>query len=822
MIQGLTRAEAQKRLTANGYNELPSAKPRSLWGIVLEVIQEPMFLLLISCGVLYVILGDYREGMILSSSILLIIAITFYQYRKTERALEALRNLSSPRALVIRDGKEQRISGREVVNGDLLVLLEGDRIAADAVLIEAHDLLVDESLLSGESVPVAKSAGAGDELTVGNPGGENETGVFSGTMILRGSGFARVLSTGTSTWLGRIGVSLQTQEQPQTRLQTEMKKTIRRLGLAGIALSLLVVISFYLTRADLISALLTGLSSAMAILPEEFPVVMTIFLALGAWRLSQRQVLTRTPAAIETLGAATVLCSDKTGTITENRMTVTAWSDGNVISPISSSSATVHTLKLAAWACPDKPVDPMDKAILKAAGQTGDFTTIDFTPFSRETLYVSRIVQANGQTTAAVKGAPEAILKLCKCEPEQHRILDQKIVEMASGGLRVLGIAEGKPAGSGSYDFSFSGFLGLEDPIRPEVHAAMEECRRAGVHVIMITGDYPVTAASIGKRIGLNADELVTGEQLEKLDNGDLAEAIRKTTIFARVVPEQKLRIVRALQANGEVVAMTGDGVNDAPALKAANIGVSMGLKGTDVAREASALVVLDDNFASIVQAIRLGRRIYDNLQKAMMYILAIHIPIIGLSLLPAFVPSLPILLFPLHIVFMELIIDPVCSIAFENEPGEAGLMERPPRKPDEPFLGSRAMLRGLTNGLLMLAMVIAVYFLSLNEGHTAGEVRLIAFSSLILVNIGFILSSLSRTRYVLQVLGEHNPAVKYILGSALVVLSAIVFVPGLRSLFAFELPGLEHLLPGILGGLAVVTVLEGLKMYRIRSQKLR
>lgn len=779
-----------------------------------------MFLLLISCGVLYVVLGDYREGIILSSSIFLIIAITFYQYRKTERALEALRNLSSPRALVIREGGEYRIAGREVVVGDVLVLLEGDRVAADAVLLEAHDLLVDESLLSGESVPVPKSAGNGNESTAGNPGGENITGVFSGTMILRGTAYARVVATGPVTWLGRIGLSLQQQEQPQTRLQTEMKKTIRRLGLIGVGISLLVVLSFYLTRADLISALLTGLSSAMAILPEEFPVVLTIFLALGAWRLSQRKVLTRTPAAIETLGAATVLCSDKTGTITENRMTVTTWSDGQVIVELNQSKEAFSILRIAALACPDKPVDPMDKAILQAAGDTGKIATILFKPFSRETLCVSRIIKTDSGVIEAVKGAPEAVVNLCKPEEATRKILEQQIIDMASGGLRVLGVAQGIPDEANNLRYSFCGFLGLEDPIRPEVPAAMKECQQAGVRVIMITGDYPVTASSIGRRIGLNSEGLITGEQLEQLDNGALANIIRTTSIFARVVPEQKLRIVRALQANGEVVAMTGDGVNDAPALKAANIGVSMGMKGTDVAREASALVVLDDNFASIVQAIRLGRRIYDNLQKAMMYILAIHIPIIGLSLLPAFLPSLPILLFPLHIVFMELIIDPVCSIAFENEPGESGLMERPPRGPDEPFLGKAIILQGLTYGMLMLIMVIAVYFLSLNEGHTEGEVRLIAFSSLILVNIGFILSSLSRTRYVVQVLGEHNPAVKYILGTALVVLCMIIFIPGLRSLFAFELPGLQHLVPGILGGLAVVTVLEVAKMFRMRRQR--
>ena len=823
--RGLSQTQAHERLKRDGYNELPSAKPKSLLAIVVQVVQEPMFLLLLACGALYMILGDYREGSILSSSILVIITITFYQYRKTERALEALRKLSSPRALVIRDGTEQRIAGREVVTGDVLIMQEGDRIAADARLFEGNDLLIDESLLTGESVPVSKSPDQPDAdsiATAAAPSSHSEHQVFSGSMVLRGHGRAVVTATGIGTVVGRIGVSLQSHEPAPTRLQQEMKKTIRRLGIAGIALSILVTLSFVLTRGTLIEALLTGLSSAMAILPEEFPVVLTIFLALGAWRLSQRKVLTRDPAAIETLGSATVLCSDKTGTITENRMAVTAWSMGNGIHRLEEGGTAPTELTVtAALACPDQPIDPMDKAVMGFNNPPIEgYRTVSFKPFSRETMRITRVVATDGGLMAATKGAPEAIIGLCRVGDQEKRNLELIVTSMASEGLRVLGVAEGRPTSRDTnedFNYSFVGFVGLEDPVRKEVPGAIEECRQAGVRVIMITGDYPVTAKSIAEKIGLDHHNIITGDQLDRMSDDELESAMAGTHLFARAVPEQKLRIVHALQARGEVVAMTGDGINDAPALKAADIGVAMGLKGTDVAREASSLVILDDHFASIVQAIRLGRRIYDNLVKAMMYILAIHIPIIGLSLVPAFFPNLPVLLFPLHIVFMELIIDPVCSVAFENEPGEKGLMNRPPRNIRERFFGQRQSVLSVINGTVILVMVLMVYFISLREGHTEGETRLIAFSSLILANIGFILSSLSKSRHIFQVLGERNPAVKIILGSALMTLAAVTFMPFLRDLFAFELPEWHHLVPGILGGFAVLTIFELMKWVRNR-----
>jgi len=832
--QGLTTEEAKQRLKTDGFNELPSAKPKNLLTLGLQVVREPMFLLLIACGSLYLVLGDYREGIVLMSSILIIIFITFYQYRKTERALDALKNLSSPRALVIRDDNPVRIPGREVVNGDVMLLQEGDRVAADAVLTDSENLLVDESMLTGESVSVIKKFSPG-KIKLESPGGENDFNLFSGTMILRGKATALVLATGTGTQLGRIGASLQISDNGESRLQKELKVVIRRFGMIGVGISIIVFILYYLTRGDLINALLSSLSSAMAILPEEFPVVMTVFLALGAWRISEKNVLTRKPSAIESLGSATVLCSDKTGTITLNRMTVVAMTDmaGSSWKKVDRSMGPSfqNILRHAAAACPDNPADPMERAVIDL--YTKELSVIlpgikHSYPFSSELLAMTNVRVLEKSVMISCKGAVETVSGLCRLSTTENEKILLAADRLAADGFRVLAVSEGfsttkeLPATQQELNHKFIGLIAFEDPVHPEVPAAMEECREAGIKVMMITGDYPATAISIGKQIGLNHDRVMTGQQLALLTDQELKNSIRNINIFARVLPDQKLRIVEALKSNGEVVAMTGDGINDAPALKAANIGVAMGMKGTDVAREASSLVLLDDNFASIVSAVRLGRRIYDNLQKAMMYILAIHIPIIGLALLPAILPGIPFLLFPLHIVFMEMIIDPVCSVAFESEPEEKGLMKRTPRNPNAEFFGKKSILKSVLNGLLILMAVLLVYFWSMAEGHTEGESRAIAFTTLILSNVGFILSGLSRSRNAFQVIGEKNPAVKIILGFAVMVLVLIMVVPSARLLFGFEVPDWHHFIPSIAGSLALVTILEIQKLCLIKKGESR
>lgn len=815
-MKGLSNNEAHNILTTYGYNELPDAKPKRIWEIAFEVMREPMFILLIVCGGLYITLGDVKEGFILLSSIIIIITITFLQHQKTEKALEALKKLSSPRVLVIRDGLEIRIPGRELVPGDLMIIREGDRIAGDAEIVNCLNLTVDESIITGESLHAEKDV-------------EKNNVLYSGTLVTAGSAFAITTRTGINTEMGKIAKSLNTIEESPTRLQKEMKLFIKQISIAGIFISICVVTLFYFTRGNFIQSLLNGLSSSMAILPEEFPVVLTVFLALGSWRLSKKNVLTRKPSTIETLGSATVLCSDKTGTITQNQMQVSAIAAYNmeIISHDEFSKnfkSNSEILISACYASKIDTVDPMEKAFFKAAEQFNVSLNIHKPlikeyPLTKDLLAISRVYKEDEFLNVYTKGAPESIFMLCMLNSEETSKELHKVEELAKRGYRVLGVARGNineltiPDSQKKLPLTYLGLIALEDPIRPEVPSAIKECYSAGIKIMMITGDYPSTAKSIAKQAGLKNDYIITGEELNKLNDEELTLKIESVHIFARVRPDQKLRIVNALKANNEVVAMTGDGVNDAPALKAAHIGIAMGNKGTDVAREASSLVLLDDNFASIVSAIRLGRRIFDNLQKAMSYILAIHIPIIGLTLIPAFYEQMPLFLFPLHIVFMELIIDPICSIAFESEEEEKGIMNRPPRKTDLKFFGFTKISFSLIQGLLLLITVLIVHFISINEGHTEGEVRAIAFTTLIIGNIFLIITNLSNTRSFKHLFTQKSKSALFIITGSIIILLSIHSFKFLQNLFHFEYPGLKHFVPSVLASLSLLFILESRKL---------
>ncbi|HEX2998519.1 MAG TPA: cation-translocating P-type ATPase [Anaerolineales bacterium] len=806
MLQGLTEQEARERLAIDGYNELPSAKKRTFFHILLEVLREPMFLMLIACGVLYLFLGDQEEAIMLMGFVCVIIGITFYQEQKTERALDALRDLSSPRALVIRDGKQQRIAGREVVRDDIVLIAEGDRIPADAVLLTGLNVSVDESLLTGESVPVRKKAWDG-RLEMGRPGGDDQPFIYSGTLVVKGQSVAQVRATGIRTEIGKIGKALQILEPENTNLQQQTGKIVRNFAMIGLAMCVLVVVVFGLTRGDWLHGFLAGITLAMATLPEEFPVVLTIFLALGAWRISQRHVLTRRVPAVEMLGAATVLCTDKTGTLTQNRMTVTHLMMGNEVLEVGlqqrSLPETFHELvEFGILATPPDPFDPMEKAIKELGGRTlvntehlhADWNLMREYPLSEKLLAMSHVWRSTSRQSfvIAAKGAPEAIANLCHFDNAQLETLQCQIGQMADQGLRVLGVAKAEftsidlPAEQHDFEFKFIGLLGLADPIRPEVPGAVKECYKAGMRVIMITGDYPGTARNIARQIGLKPDDdIITGAELDAMSDETLRERIRTTCIFARAVPEQKLRIVGALKANGEVVAMTGDGVNDAPALKAAHIGIAMGGRGTDVARESAALVLVDDNFASIVAAVRMGRRIFDNLKKAMAFIFSVHIPIAGMSLIPVLF-KMPLALLPVHVLFLELIIDPACTVVFEMENDEPDIMQRPPRKLNAPLFGRSMVLSGLIQGLGILAVVATVYIFALNRNLGEGEARMFAFVTLVIGNLGLIFANRSRTLSIFQSLRIPNKALWWVAGGALFFLTLVLTVPVLRDVFQF------------------------------------
>lgn len=806
-MKGLSAADIQRGREQFGYNELSSAQPKSLFAIALEVVKEPMFLLLIACSVLYMIIGDYTEGFIMLSTILIIVYITFYQHRKTERALEALKKLSSPRCVVLRDGEKIRIPGRELLPGDLVFLSEGDRVPADAEILETQHLSVDESLLSGESVAVNKSNIAPDNL------------IYSGTLITQGSAVARVLLIGQATKFGQIGQSLAEITPQSTALQLELKKLIRNFAIIGILICISVVVMFYFKRGDFIQSLLNGLAASMAILPEEFPVVFTVFIALGAWRLSGKNVLTRQPSAIETLGSATVLCSDKTGTITENKMQLDALGLSSGFLLITEQSITQTTshaiIEMAYKASAPQSTDAMEKAIeVRALNlNIAPEKSIKTYPLQQSLLAMSLVYDKGNHFEIYCKGAPETVFQLCQLKDEALINAHAMLKQLSEDGYRVLAVGSAKHEGAlpeqqTGFTYHFEGLLGFTDPIRKEVPDAIADCRKAGIRVIMITGDYPLTARVIASKIGL-PPEVLSGSDIAAMNDEQLKEAMQTVAVCARVQPEQKLRIVKALQSKHEVVAMTGDGVNDAPALKAADIGIAMGNKGTDVAREASSLVLLDDNFASIVAAIRSGRKIYDNLQKALIYILAVHIPIIGLTLIPAFSLAFPILLLPLHIILMELIIDPMCSIAFETEQEEKDIMNRGPRPKDKAIFGWNKMLYAVLQGLLLLSMTIIVYFQS---GDQVEHSRSLTLTALVLGNLALILSNLSSSRYAIDIFKENNKTIMLLFTAALLMLLAIISLSPLQQIFKLSHPGYAYFLPAIIGAAALLLILELLK----------
>lgn len=833
-IPGLSSSEALQKLKEEGYNELPSSKKRNFVDIMVDVIREPMFLLLIVSGAIYFILGDFLEGLALLSFVIVIIGITIYQERKTENALEALKNLSSPRALVIRDGERKRIPGREVVTGDVFLLSEGDRVPADAMLLTSNNLLVDESLLTGESVPVRKVAWK-EGVTGGRPGGDDQPFVYSGTLAISGQALAKVVATGIRSEIGKIGKVLQTVEREETQLKIDVSRLIRNISLIGACLFAIIVITYGVTHLDWVEGLLAGITLAMAILPEEFPVVLTIFLALGAWRMSSKNVLTRHAHAIEALGTATVLCVDKTGTLTQNRMAVRKLSvDGKTYDLANGLPSNFYheLIGYSILASKKDPFDPMEKALRQLSEKESAITTHLHTdleivleyPLSQDLLAMSNVWRSRDgvEYIVAAKGAPEAIAELCHFDQKRMDGLIQVVNTLAAEGLRVLGVAKTDyrgtelPEESHDFDFTFLGLIGFEDPVRPNVASAVQECYTAGMRVIMITGDYPLTAQNIAHQIGLrSAEKYIAGTELAQMSDEDVKQRIKDVNVFVRVVPEQKLRVIDVLKANGEVVAMTGDGVNDAPALKSADIGIAMGERGTDVAREASSLVLLDDNFISIVGAVRMGRRIFDNLKKATSYIFAIHIPIAGMSLIPVLF-GLPLVLLPIHVVFLELIIDPSCSVVFEAEEEESDIMRKPPRRLGEGLFNRRTISMPLLQGSVVLLSLVIIFVNALYRGLSESEARTMAFISIVIANLGLILTNRSWSQSIITTLKKPNRALWWVFGGAVFFLGLILYVPFIRDFFRFGILKPVDLVICLGAGIVNIVLFEISKMKKI------
>lgn len=800
--QGLSSAEAAKRLSTDGPNLLPQPDGRTVLRIIGDVLREPMLALLLIGGLVYLMLGDVTEALILLTFATFSVVVTAVQESRTEHVLAALRDLSAPRALVIRDGRQQRIAGRDVVRGDIMLLAQGDRVAADAILLDASDLQIDESLLTGESLAVGKSAVAGgDETAMARPGGEDQPFIYAGSIVTRGHGLARVTATGIASEMGKIGTSLAALDPEIPRLRIETGRIVRLCAIGGATVALLVVVLYGLTRGGWLEAVLAGIATSMTMLPEEFPVVLTVFLAAGAWRISKAHVLTRRAAAIETLGSTTVLCTDKTGTLTENRMAVVQlWRPGEGATTFDRQSAPsdgfAELIDTGRFASAVQAVDPMEVAIDAAAHAFGGashahWKLIHDYGLRPDLLAMSNVWRTPGKLVVTAKGAPEAIAVLCRLHGSNATDMFNAADAMAEQGIRVLGVAvaesgDREPAQSQQdYYFRLVGLIGLADPLRPGIATAVAQCRAAGVRVVMITGDYARTARSIASQATIADGAVLTGADMDGLDDAALPDRLRKVTVCARIMPEQKLRIVNALKAAGEVVAMTGDGVNDAPSLKAAHIGIAMGERGTDVAREAASIVLLDDDFGSIVKAIALGRRIYGNIRKAMAFIFAVHVPIAGFALLPLMI-GMPILFTPVHIALLEMVIDPVCAFVFEAEEAEPDSMDRPPRPPDE-RLFSWVMIGGsVLQGGIAFAVLAGLYGFGIGQGLAVDHLRALLFFALISAIVALVLADRSASASITAGLGRRNLALVFVLAAVTTIVAAIALVPGISPQLRF------------------------------------
>lgn len=721
--KGLKNSEVKALQEKHGFNELAPQKKETFFHKIISIFKEPMFLLLICTALIYFILGEPRDGIIMLVFVTFMSGINIFQEWRTDKTLQALKELSSPKVRVIREEKLVEIESRELTVGDLMLLEEGDRISADGQIIEMFDLGVDESTLTGESEVVWKKLQVSEEEEKQH---WKKNFCYAGTSVTQGSALIKVASIGPNTEYGKIGAALLTVPQHSTPLEKQVRKLIKVCALIGFGCFIFVTVCTFIGMKEpvlmerITHSILAGITLAMAMIPEEFPVILTVFLAMGAWRLARKNSLIKRMPSVETLGAVSVLCVDKTGTLTKNQMTVQEVYYHN--------STKAEVAAYSALGCEKEPYDPMEKAILEFACSNGvvkeeifNRKLISEYSFSSETKMMGHVWEIDGRSCLAAKGSPESILPLCSLSKEEYKKVEAEQVRLAKQGYRVIALAKRTdmkdiPEKLSDNRLELLALIGLEDPPRETVPAAIKTCHRAGLRVVMITGDNGTTAASIARKIGIeNSQNVLTGAEIEELSDEELRERVKATNIFARVIPNHKMRIVKALKDTGEVVAMTGDGVNDAPALKYSDIGIAMGKRGTNVAKEAADMVLLDDNFTTIVDTVKDGRRIYDNIKKAVGYVFVIHIPIALIALLTP-VLGIPLLLYPIHIVLMELIIDPTCSIIFERQPAESDIMDRNPRSSEDSIITGGLMTKSILQGLAIFAAALGSYIYLVNS----------------------------------------------------------------------------------------------------------
>ena len=786
---GLTPQEVTASRLQNGANTLEMKEDRVFLNVLKEIVLEPMFILLLVACIIYFAVAQYKEGIIMLVSIFIVAGISLLQEYKSKNAVLALKKLSASNATVLRESVPKKIAADEIVLGDIMLLEEGEIIAADGLVLAANDFSVNESILTGESFAVIKT-------------GDTESYVYRGTLVTSGSARIKVSAVGLKTRFGAIGVSLKEITVIKTPLQNQVRSFVRNMVYIGVVAFLIVVGFNYFESGNLIQSFLQGLTLAMSILPEEIPVAFGTFQALGAFRLLRNSIIVKQPQYVETLGSATVICTDKTGTITQNKMSIAFLYDAenNASTSVDNNdNLPARLIEYAMWSSETTPFDPMEKAIYALYEKTAAidertrFTQIHEYPVGGKPPMMTHIFKnENGVIVIAAKGAPEAILALSNLPPDSLKRIEQQSLDYAKSGYRVLGVGKGIwqsgqwPAKQQDFRFEFLGLVVFQDPPKENMAQTIKIFSEAGIAVKMITGDYPETALAIADQVGLNhTANTLTGNEVLALSDEALQQKVKQVNIFARMYPEAKLKVINALKANGEIVAMTGDGVNDAPALKAAHIGIAMGLRGSEVAKSAASIIITDDDLAHMTEAVALGRKIYDNLKKAIQYIVSIHIPII-------LIVTLPLLLLwkftdifsPVHVIFLELIMGPTCSIIYENEPMEPGTMQRMPRKGGANFLSFKQLTMSIVQGLAITIACIGIGWYYMLQGENDATIRTVIFITLLFCNIFLTLVNRSFKYTIFTTIRYKNNLVPLIILITLVFIAAAVYLPAVSNLF--------------------------------------
>ncbi|MCO5253874.1 MAG: cation-translocating P-type ATPase [Bacteroidetes bacterium] len=812
-LSGLTEAELKTSREKFGFNQAENTIKSAWYTLLFDILKEPMLLLLIAVSVIYVIVGNYSEALFMFGAIIAVSGISFYQDNRSKKALEAIEKLNEPLSTVIRNSKVMQIPTHEIALGDLCIIEEGKMINADGKIVHSNDFSVNEASLTGESFSVFKNPETDDNK------------VYSGTLVVSGLAVFEVENIGAKTKLGKIGQSIQNIKEEISPLQLQITKFVKWMAFIGIAVFLTVWAYSFLQSRDIVQSLLAGLTLAMSILPEEIPVAFTTFMALGSWKLMKQGVIIKRSSIVETLGSTTVICTDKTGTITENSMKLKALFDfktKQVFDDTSFNKSELSQLiQFAMWSSEPVPFDPMEKTLHKvyAETQTSDlrkgFQMVHEYPLEGKPPMMTHIFENNlGERIIAAKGAPEAILEVAQLSEDEKENLRQHIRDFGKQGYRVLGVAkcdfEGNdfPGKQQDFKFDFLGFTVFYDPPKQNIQQVFKKIYDAGIKVKIITGDNADTTNAIAQQAGIrNNVPAVTGAEITHHSEAELMTLSNETTLFTRMFPEAKLAVVNALKQSGEVVAMLGDGVNDAPALKAAHIGVAMGNKGTEIAKAAAALVITNDDLDKLILGIEAGRRIYTNIKKAIQYIISIHIPIILTVSLPLFLGWIyPNIFTPVHVIFLELIMGPTCSIVYENEPIEKNAMQQKPRKMTETFLNWRELSISIIQGLMITVGVLFAYQLAVQNGASEETTRAIVFTTLIFANVFLSLTNRSFTYSLFESFKNKNTLFPLIIGSTLILLFAIVYIPVFSNFFHVSSLNLKDL--GIAILIAMVSVL--------------